>query len=139
PALATGRVGDAFDSFKSTDTVARQTDPNRLLSYNSGNRWTWWKEAAGAWSAKPVAGWGAGSFPVTHRLYRREPLSVQQPHSVPLQWLAETGLAGLLLAGGALLALLAAALAGVRREPWALRAAPPARGAAAALLAVAVA
>jgi hypothetical protein len=138
-AVATGRVSEAFDSFKSTETVARQTDPNRLLSNNSGNRWTWWKEAAGAWSAKPVAGWGAGSFPVTHKLYRREPLSVQQPHSVPLQWLAETGVVGLLLAGGALLALLAAALAGVRREPWAIRAAPPGRGAAAALLAVAAA
>lgn len=138
-AIASGKAADAFDSFKSADKVARVTDPNRLLSGNSGNRWTWWEEAAGAWSAKPLAGWGAGSFPVTHRLYRRQLLSVQQPHSVPLQWLAETGLVGLLLGGGAVLALLAAALAGVRREPWALRDAPPGRGAAAALLAVGVA
>ena len=137
--LATGRVAEAFDSFTDTEGAARVSDPNRLLSANSGNRWTWWKEAAGAWADKPVAGWGAGSFPVTHRFYREDNLTVQQPHSVPLQWLAEVGLVGFLLAAGALLALLAAALAHVRATPWAVAGAPPERGYAAALLAVAAA
>ncbi|HVL95198.1 MAG TPA: O-antigen ligase family protein [Solirubrobacteraceae bacterium] len=138
-AAVSGRIAASFESFKDTSAPARTTDPNRLLSANSGNRWTWWEEAAGAWSDKPVAGWGAGSFPVTHKLYRRNLLGVQQPHSVPLQWLAEVGLVGLLLAAGGILALLAAALARVRATPWALAGAPPDRGYAAALLAVAVA
>jgi tetratricopeptide (TPR) repeat protein len=86
-----------------------------------------------------VAGWGAGSFAVTHLHYRKELLSVRQPHSVPLQWLAETGLVGLLLVGGGLLALLAAALARVRETEWRVQGAPAERGAAAALLAIAVA
>ncbi len=137
--LATGKAQDTFATFKDPQGAAALTDPNRLLSSNSGNRWVWWKEAAGAWSDKPVAGWGAGSFPVTHRLYRELPLSVLQPHSVPLQWLAEDGLVGFLLAAGGLLALLAAALARVRGLPWSVSGAPPARGASAALLAVAVA
>jgi hypothetical protein len=137
--VGSGKAADAFDSFKDTSQASKLTDPNRLLSSNSGNRWTWWKEAAGAWSDKPLAGWGAGTFPVTHRLYRRDLLTVQQPHSVPLQWLAETGLVGLLLAAGALLALLAAGPARVRSVPWAVADAPPERGYAAALLAVAVA
>ena len=64
---------------------------------------------------------------------------MQQPHSVPLQWLAEVGLVGFVLAAAALLALLATALARVRSAPWAVAGAPPERGAAAALLAVAVA
>jgi hypothetical protein len=113
-ALAAGIGGDLRESFTETrrdDT----TDPGRLVSASSGNRWTWWKEAAGAWSDKPVQGWGAGSFPVTHRMYRRDALDVSQPHSVPLQFLAETGLVGLALGLGALLALIAAALARARR------------------------
>ena len=137
--VATGRATRALDDFKDAQGAAELTDPNRLLSSNSGNRWIWWREAAGAWSDKPLAGWGAGSFSVTHKLYRTTPLSVQQPHSVPLQWLAEDGLVGFLLAAGALLALLAAALARVLALPWRVEGSPPARGASAALLAVAVA
>jgi tetratricopeptide (TPR) repeat protein len=137
--VASGAFGKAVDRFADTTRSDRPTDPNRLLSTNSGNRWTWWKEAAGAWSDKPVAGWGAGSFPVTHKRYRTEPLPVQQPHSVPLQWMAETGLVGLFLAGGGLLALLAAALARVRGTRWAVSDAGTARGHAAALFAIPVA
>jgi hypothetical protein len=89
-------------------------DPGRLLSASSGNRWAWWREAIGAWSDEPVLGWGAGSFPVSRRLYRVSPADVQQPHSVPLQFLAETGVIGALLGLGALALLLAAAIARVR-------------------------
>ena len=133
-AAATGALGDAVDRFADTKRGDSLTDPNRLLSTNSGNRWAWWQEAAGAWSDKPVAGWGAGSFPVTHRMYRRELLSVQQPHNVPLQFLAETGVVGAALALAALLALVAAALARVRAH-----ARDRTRGYAAALAAVPVA
>lgn len=121
PALSarglTGSIGHAITSFTSPhrDPI---TDPSRLLSTNSGNRWVWWEEAAGAWWDRPLGGWGAGSFPVVHLMYRKPPpLPVRQPHDVPLQLLAETGLAGALLALGALGALLAAALARLRAMP----------------------
>jgi O-antigen ligase len=84
-------------------------DPAQLVSADSENRWGWWKEAAGAISARPVQGWGAGSFGVTHLLYRRDTLSVQQPHSVPLQFLAETGIVGAVLGLGCLTLLLTTA------------------------------
>lgn len=90
-------------------------DPARLTSGTSGNRWPWWKEAAGAFSDRPAGGWGAGSFPVTHLLYRKDTLLVQQTHSFPLELLAETGIIGLLLAAGAVLTLLAAGARAVRR------------------------
>lgn len=112
-AASDGGFAGAADDFTQTRADAL-TDPGRFLSTNSGNRWAWWKEALGAWSDRPVAGWGAGSFPVTHELYRAEPLDVQQPHSMPLQWLAETGAIGFALALGGLLALIGAALARVR-------------------------
>jgi hypothetical protein len=104
---------DAWHKFTET-SKDKVSDPARLTSSNSGNRWVWWKEAAGAWADKPIQGWGAGSFPVTHRMYRDVELPVQQPHNMPLQFLAETGIVGTLLVSGALGFLLMCALGRIR-------------------------
>jgi hypothetical protein len=109
-----GTVSHAWKSFTTTRATS-VSNPSRLLSADSENRWVWWKEAAGAFSDRPLAGWGAGSFGVVHLLYRRDTLSVQQPHSVPLQFLAETGIVGALLALGGFALLLVAGVAAVRR------------------------
>ena len=96
-----GTVGHQLDEF----TAAKfdpQNDPSRVLRTNSGNRWVWWQEAAGAFSDQPVQGHGAGSFPLLHRAYRDNEIEVRQPHSVPMEFLAETGLVGALLALGGL-------------------------------------
>ena len=87
------------------------TDPTRIVATTSGNRWVWWKEAAGATWDQPAFGYGAGSFPLVHLQYRKERLDVRQPHSVPLEFLSETGFVGaaLVIAG---LALLGAAAVG---------------------------
>jgi hypothetical protein len=114
-----GTVSHAVSSFQSVK-YERQNDPARILQTNSGNRWVWWKEAAGAFSDKPLTGWGAGSFPLVHHRYRHNALEVLQPHSVPLQFLAEVGLVGTLLAAAALLLLAVAGggrvAAGIRAE-----------------------
>ena len=115
----TGTISHGFDSFK-TVKFERQNDPARILQTNSGNRWVWWSEATGAWADRPVGGGGAGSFPLLHHRYRHNGLEVLQPHSVPLQFLAELGVIGALLMLAAL-ALLATAgarrvVAGVRAE-----------------------
>jgi hypothetical protein len=104
---------DAWHEFSKT-SQDKDSDPARIISSNSGNRWVWWEEAAGAWRDRPVGGWGAGSFPVTHLMYRQVELEVRQPHNVPLQFLAETGLVGALVGMGAFGFLLFAALARVR-------------------------
>ncbi len=101
--------------------------PNRLLTTDS-YRWLWWKEAANAFAARPLGGWGAGSFGVVHLIYRQNTLPVAQPHSVPLQFLSETGLVGALLGVGALTLLLITAARSARRTE-------AGRGAAMALLA----
>jgi hypothetical protein len=122
-----GSVTHGFDSFTSVK-FERQNDPARILQTNSGNRWVWWSEAVGAWADRPLGGWGAGSFPLLHHRYRHNGLEVLQPHSVPLQFLAEVGLIGALVGLGAL-GLLAAA--GWRRVAAGARAAragtPPGR------------
>jgi hypothetical protein len=114
PRGLSGTVSHAWSSFTATRATSVY-DPGRLLSADSENRWVWWKEAAGAFSDRPLGGWGAGSFGVVHLLYRRDTLSVQQPHSVPLQFLAETGVVGAALGLGALALLLIAGLRTVRR------------------------
>ncbi len=108
-----GVADRAWESFTTT-TQDDVSDPARISTANSGNRWVWWEEAAGAWSEKPLQGWGAGSFPVTHKLFRQEELGVVQPHNMPLQFLAETGLIGALLVLGGLGVLLFTALERVR-------------------------
>ena len=40
---------DAWHEFTKT-SQDKDSDPNRIISSNSGNRWVWWKEAAGAWT-----------------------------------------------------------------------------------------
>ena len=108
-----GWADDAWAKF--TETAKDNTsDPARLVSSNSGNRWVWWEEAAGVWADKPIQGWGAGSFAVTHKMYRDVELPVVQPHNMPLQFLAETGIVGTLLISGALGFLLFRAFERVR-------------------------
>jgi O-antigen ligase/polysaccharide polymerase Wzy-like membrane protein len=125
----TGTVSHAWSSFTATRTTS-VTNPSRLLSADSENRWVWWKEAARAFGDRPIQGWGSGSFAVVHLLYRRDTLAVQQPHSLPLQLLSETGLVGAALGLGSLALLLAAGVAAARRQG------PRSAGAAAALVAV---
>lgn len=109
-----GTVSHAWTSFTSTRGFGNN-NPARLLSADSANRWVWWKEAANAFSHRPLGGWGAGSFGVLNLLYRHNTLTVQQPHSVPLQFLAETGIIGALLAFAAFALVAAAAMGQVRR------------------------
>ncbi len=110
---ATGWLGDQLESF-TEPRAERVTDPTRIVATTSGNRWVWWKEAAGATWDQPVFGYGAGSFPLVHLQYRKERLDVRQPHSVPLEFLSETGIVGAALVIGALALLGAVAVGRVR-------------------------
>jgi O-Antigen ligase len=112
----TGTISHAWSGFTATEGTS-DSSPSRLLSVDSENRWVWWKEAVGAFSDRPIEGWGGGSFAAVHLLYRDNTLSTTQAHSVPLQLLAETGIVGAALAIGAFGLLLAVALAAVRRLP----------------------
>ncbi|HEY3020240.1 MAG TPA: O-antigen ligase family protein [Solirubrobacteraceae bacterium] len=112
-----GGIADAARQFADTRDAPSVSTPSRLLSTNSGNRVQWWGEALGAWSDRPLAGHGAGSFPALHLQYRHNRLPVRQPHDAPLQFLAETGLVGAALALGGIAALLWAAGTAVRARP----------------------
>ena len=101
-------LGDQAEDFTSPATEPVSQGPDRIVSVGSNNRWAWWEEAWEAFAGEPVGGTGAGTFRLVHRELRDEPNIVTEPHNLPLQALAETGLVGFLLAAGAGLAALLA-------------------------------
>jgi hypothetical protein len=97
-----------------SNKVSAQVPNSRghILSGSSSNRWRWWKEAWNAFTDKPLQGNGAGTFELIDRVERSSPLATTEPHSVPLQFLSETGIVGFLLYA----AVVAAAVIGVLRR-----------------------
>src|SRR6185312_842700 len=83
-------------------------DPGRLTDLCANNRLQWWGEALDVAADRPVGGSGAGTFAVARRRYRESATPVTEPHSVPLQLLADLGIVGLVLGltvvGGAIVA-----------------------------------
>jgi O-antigen ligase len=118
--VSQGGVGGALNHLEQKFASPQQvsvSNPNRLFSTDSADRIGWWQQAIGAFWQRPFGGWGAGSFPVINLLFRHDQLTAADAHSVPLQWLAETGLIGFLLAVGAWWLLLRAAFRAIRRRP----------------------
>ncbi len=117
----TGSVSHQWDRF--TDPVEVTNDPERLLSGSGSNRWVWWREAGGASWDRPIAGWGAGSFPILHYQYAEHQTQTRSTHDVPLQFLVETGLIGTVLGLAGLVLLGLAAVRQVRASEGAERSA----------------
>jgi O-antigen ligase len=86
----------------------------RVESLSSSNRWTWWRESWTLWEDRPLLGQGADTFETARRPIRKSALSVTEPHSTPLQFLAELGLVGFGLLAAATVAAALAIRRGVR-------------------------
>jgi O-Antigen ligase len=103
------RIWHAFANPVSSQ-IASNT--GHLASLSSSNRWRWWQEAWHAFTRHPGGGTGAGTFELTDRMLRTSSLvTTTEPHNVPLQFLSEAGVVGLLL----FLAVVAAGAWGVAR------------------------
>jgi O-Antigen ligase len=113
-----------WHSFANPVSSQLASNTSHFDSFNSSNRWRWWQEAWHAFLHHPVGGTGAGTFELTDAMLRKSPLVATEPHNVPLQFLTETGIVGLVL----LLAALVAAVVALTRV----------RGGAATALALAV-
>jgi hypothetical protein len=73
----------------------------RLACASSDARLDWWKEAWQSFEDKPLAGTGAASFELSHRLHRAEyARPVSEPHNFALQELSENGIVGFVLLAG---------------------------------------
>ena len=82
----------------------------------NNNRLRWWREAGRVWIHRPLGGAGAGTFQVARKRYRTTGDPVTEPHSLPLQVLAGTGIVG----GVLLVVFVAGALVAARRRVLAL-------------------
>lgn len=121
--------GKVLDEFRGTSGKEVTQDPTRLAELSSSNRWTWWKEAWSLFTDAPAAGKGAATFEIARRGIRQGSIVTTEPHDLPLQFLAETGIVGFLL----LLGLIGT---GVAASRTALRRVEPEEYAAAAALAL---
>src|SRR5581483_7921212 len=123
------RGGQVLDEFRgSTGKEVSQT-PTRLAELSSSNRWRWWQEAWSLWQDAPAGGKGAATFEIARRDIRQGSITTTEPHNLPLQFLAETGIVGFLL-------FVALVGAGVAAVVGALRRVEPAERAAAGALAI---
>ena len=90
------------------------------LSTGAGNRYDYWRVAVDAWREHPITGVGAGGYDKPYFAQRATAEDIRQPHSLPLQVLAELGIVGGLLLAVALLVIAAGAWRRIRagrREP----------------------
>ncbi len=90
-----GAVGDPVErarggvaEFKALDVDATRDGGSRFAS-GGGNRYDYWRVATGQLADRPLTGIGAGNYDVTYFAERRTAEDVRQPHSLPLQALAE--------------------------------------------------
>jgi hypothetical protein len=114
--VATAAVGDVADKVEEQydDFVHLRGDDRRDTRFLSGggNRYDYWRVAWLEFKDAPIRGQGAGNYDRLYFAERRTSEDIRQPHSLPLQALAELGVGGAL----ALLAFVGAILAGLWRN-----------------------
>jgi hypothetical protein len=107
------RIDHAWQTFKSPRGYAANSTGSRLTSGLGSQRYDFYRVGLDEFAAHPIAGIGADNFQEAYLRRRRSNETPRYPHSVELRTLAQTGLAGMLLAViGLGAALLAAARAG---------------------------
>lgn len=131
-AVSAPRLRDAWSEFRNPPAVQVTNDPSRLADLSSNHRWTWWTQAWAIFRDNPVGGTGAGTYALARQPIRADTLGPIDPHDLGLKALSDTGVVGLLLVLGAVLAGAAVAVAAVRRSRGEERAAVAALAAGAA-------
>ncbi len=86
-------TADALSSGRSCSEVVN--DPSRFESLDPNNRLCWWSEAWDVYTGHSPEGAGAGTFQIARKRYRPDARNVLEPHSVPLQQLADGGVVAL--------------------------------------------
>jgi hypothetical protein len=117
------RGGSILNEFRGTGGKEVSQNPTRLAELSSSNRWRWWQESWTLFKDAPAGGEGAATFEIARRGIRVGSITTTEPHNLPLQFLAETGIVGFLLFLGFVGAGVAASVRAVRRVEPAERAA----------------
>jgi tetratricopeptide (TPR) repeat protein len=109
------RLRHGWDTFRSVKGYAANGSGSRLTSGLGSNRYDFYRVALDEFLAHPIGGIGADNFQQQYLRHGRSSETPHYPHSVELRTLAQTGIAGSLLAVAGLAAALAAAFAAIRR------------------------
>lgn len=96
PGGLAGSVNRAWTQFSSDKGIGK-TSPTRFVQASLNQRASIWKVALAAFRTNPLHGIGAQNFENYFYQHRSNTLLVTQPHSQPLQLLAELGIPGALL------------------------------------------
>ena len=89
--------------------------PGRFADSGLNNRREFWSEAWQIFEDKPLEGAGAGTFELARKRYREDAVDAPEPHNLPLQFAAGTGVGGLALFAALVAAVAAAAVGALRR------------------------
>jgi small neutral amino acid transporter SnatA (MarC family) len=90
-------VGDRWTELTSDGGGAGSGSGSRFTGLGLNGRARMWRVAAEAFAENPVLGVGAQNYEIYYYQHRADTVEVKQPHSQPMQLLAELGLPGLLL------------------------------------------
>jgi hypothetical protein len=107
-------ASDAWSEFKHGGN-SPEGRSSRLSAGFTTYRWDYWVVAWGEFKRAPLVGAGADNFGRAYRDKGNSPQTPLYPHSTEMAALAETGVIGALLLGGAFITGLLAALRGPRR------------------------
>jgi O-antigen ligase len=103
---APARVGDQYDGFVNGDVVESEGDArSRLTSGGNNGRIVQAEVALDAFAAEPLHGTGAGTYELQWDRQVEADYAVLDAHSLYAEVLGELGVVGLLLVGGALVAI----------------------------------
>jgi cytochrome c-type biogenesis protein CcmH/NrfG len=103
------KVEQQYDDF--VNLRVGDSDSTRFLS-GGGYRYDYWRVAWLEFKDSPLRGQGSGNYDDLYFIERRTTEDIRQPHSLPMQVLAELGLVGMLF----LSLFVAAVLAGLWRQ-----------------------
>lgn len=95
-----------YERFVDGNTIRNQGLTNRLTNPDNNGRLEQWRVALDAFSAEPLHGRGAGTYPLEWDRERAEIYQVEDAHSLYIEILGELGIVGLALVVTALLIVL---------------------------------
>jgi tetratricopeptide (TPR) repeat protein len=114
------KVSDAWDQFRAPESEA-DDDPgaagSRFTSTVGQSRYDFWRVAWDEFQSAPLRGVGADNYQQDYLRLGTSTERPRYPHSVELRALAQTGIVGAALLGGALVAGLVAGLGAAWRRP----------------------